>query len=107
MAKQEPVVSFDNFRESAIAQTLVEIFAGTVDVVNYYLDRRAEECFFDTARLRSSAIMLSRSLGYDVTRPIPATATLKIKLKGDLDGVITSPEDIIQIPYRVYLVSRK
>lgn len=54
---------FANFRESSIAQTLVEVFAGTVDIVNYYLERRAEESFFDTARIRSSVMLLSRGLG--------------------------------------------
>jgi len=89
---------FDNFRESAIAQTLIEIFAGTVDIVNYYLDRRAEECYFDTARLKSSVILLARQLGYVVKRPIPAESTVKIELKGDLSGIATGG-DRLQIPY--------
>jgi len=75
---------FANFRESAIAQTLVEIFAGAVDIVNYNLERRAEESFFDTARLRSSVMLLARSLGYVIQRPVPAEATIKLKIKGQL-----------------------
>ena len=89
---------FDNYRESAIIQQLVEIFAGTVDISNYYLQRRAEECFFDTAQLRSSVILLARQLGYVVQRPIPATANLKIKLTGDFTTTIFHPTKI-QIPY--------
>lgn len=87
---------FANFRESAIAQTLVEIFAGAVDIVNYNLERRAEESFFDTARLRSSVILLARSLGYVTQRPIPAEAKIKIKLKGNFS--LLPHEATIQIP---------
>jgi len=87
---------FANFRESAIAQTLVEIFAGTVDIINYNLERRAEESFFDTARLRSSVMLLARSLGYVIQRPIPAEATIKLKIKGPLQDL--SSNGTIQIP---------
>ena len=91
---------FDNFRESAIAQTLVEIFAGTADIVNYYIERRAEECFFDTARLRSSVILLARSLGYDVQRAIPASAKLKFRLYGNMTTAVKNPDEKIQIPFQ-------
>ena len=90
---------FANFRESAIAQTMVEIFAGTVDLVSYYLERRSEENFFDTARLRSSVILLSRQLGYVVQRPVPAEAQIKIKLKGNwVSKYSFSDTSTIQIP---------
>lgn len=90
---------FANFRESAIAQSLVEIFAGAADLVNYYIERRAEECFFDTAQLRSSVILLARSLGYDVQRAVPATAKLRIKFSGDLSSDVTDSGDTVQIPF--------
>lgn len=79
--------SLDNFRESSLAQTFFEIFAGAVDVVNYYLDRRSEECYIDTAQLRSSVILLAKQLGYIVTRPIPATSNIKMTIKGSMIGV--------------------
>lgn len=93
---------FDNFRESAIAQTLIEIFAGTTDIANYYIQRRAEECYFDTAQLKSSVISLSRQLGYVVTRQQPAKMKMKIILEGDFTGMFdTTPgaDNKIQIPY--------
>ena len=86
---------FANFRESAISKTLIEIFAGTVDIVNYNLERRAEESFMDTARLRSSVMLLARSLGYVIQRPVPAETTIKIKIKGELN---LNPDTTIQIP---------
>ena len=81
---------FDNFRESAIAQTLIEIFAGSTDIINYYIQRRAEECFFDTAQLKSSVISKSRELAYDITRATPATSTITLTIKGDIANKLTS-----------------
>ena len=75
---------FETFRDSSIAKTILDMFAGTTDITNYYIERRAEEQFFDTARLKSSVIALSRILGYTPTRPIPAVAGLNIVLKGPL-----------------------
>jgi len=89
---------FDNFRESAIAQTMIEIFAGAVDLCNHYIERRAEECYFDTARLKSSVILLARQLSYDVQRRIPAEARIKVRLKGDLAGTGALAGEKIQIP---------
>jgi len=93
---------FDNPRESAIFQTIIEIFSGTTDLVNYYIQRRAEECYFDTAQLKSSIIALSRQLGYVVTRPVPAKSKLKIVLDGDFTGVFDTTDGAdnkIQLPY--------
>jgi len=84
---------FDNFRESAIAQTLIEIFAGTVDINNYYIQRRAEECYFDTAQLKSSVISLSRMFGYVMNRKEPSRAKLRMVIEGDIE------DNQIQIPY--------
>src|SRR5574343_161669 len=81
---------FVNFNESAIAQTLMEVFAGVGDMANFYIERRAEENFLDTARLKSSVISLTKSIGYVPIRPIPANANLKIILKGPLPaGLVT------------------
>jgi hypothetical protein len=88
---------FENFRESAIAQMLVEIFAGTTDLTNYYLQRRAEESYLETAKLTSSMITLAKQLGYIVARPIPATTSLTMTLKGPFLAAV-SEGDTIQLP---------
>jgi hypothetical protein len=80
---------FSNFTESQLYSVLVEIFAATTDFTNYYIGRRAEESFLDSAKLRSSVIMLSKMLGYVIQRPIPATTSIQIKLK--TKGVGDSP----------------
>lgn len=79
---------FENFRESQISSMLIEIFAAFTDFTNYYIERQAEEKFFDTAKLKSSAIMLSRLLGYVVTRPTPAQTSISMDIIGPLpDGL--------------------
>lgn len=72
---------FSNFTESQLYSVLMEIFAATTDFTNYYVERRAEESFLDTAKLRSSIINLSKMLGYVIRRPIPASTSIKITLK--------------------------
>ena len=78
---------FANFRESALAQLMIEIFASTTDFINYYTERRAEESAgFDTAQLRSSIIALANQLGYVIQRPVPASSSIKILFKGPFDA---------------------
>ena len=98
MIKADP--RFANFRESDVAQFMVEMFAGTTDIINYYLQRRAEECYFDSAQHKSSVISLSRMFGYDVKRALPSKANIQMTIKGDLNGLVTEG-DVIQIPYFV------
>ena len=91
---------FDNFRESSVAETLLEIFAGVVDINNYYIQRRAEENFLDTAQLRSSIISIAKQLGYVPSRPSPAHAYLTVKLEGDFSNIFNNNTDNrIVIPY--------
>lgn len=96
-AKLSSDPKFDNFRETAVVQTLIEIFAALTDVNNYYIQRRAEESFFDTAKLRSSIILLSKWLSYSIQRPIPSEAKIKLKLKGNLVDKVEAG-DVLQIP---------
>ncbi len=88
---------FDNFRESAIAQTVNEIFAGVVDMTNYYVERQAEESFWETSQRESSAYLNSRNLAYDITRPIPASTTISITIKGNMVNKIMAGRKL-QLP---------
>lgn len=87
---------FANFRESEMNAVLMEIFTATTDFTNYYIERRSEESYLDSAKLRSSIILLSKMLGYIIRRPIPATANIKLQLKKLPQGA--SANDIISFP---------
>jgi hypothetical protein len=82
--REDPEKRFDSFLDSSVAQTMIDIFAATTDMTNYYVERRAEEQFLDTARLKSSIIQLSKILGYVIQRPVPAQSSIKIIIKGIL-----------------------
>ena len=72
---------FNTFQESSFYAILSEIFTATTDFSNYYIERRAEESYLDSAKLRSSVTLLSRMLGYTIRRPTPAKTNIKITLK--------------------------
>ena len=95
--REDPEKRFDNFLESSVAQTMIEIFAASTDLTNYYLERRAEEQFLDTARLKSSVIQLSKILGYVIQRAVPAESSAKIVLKGPLPSGINTG-DFVEFP---------
>tara|TARA_R110001592_G_scaffold243633_1_gene504641 strand:+ start:1292 stop:3694 length:2403 start_codon:yes stop_codon:yes gene_type:complete len=92
--REDPEKRFDNFLESSVAQTMIEIFAASTDMTNYYIERRAEEQFLDTARLKSSIIQLSKILGYVIQRSIPAQSSVKFLIKGPLPSGILPGETI-------------
>jgi Baseplate J-like protein len=56
--------------------TLVELFAYMGDILNYYIDRAANEGFLSTATQRRSVLQLANLLGYTPTDAVAATTTL-------------------------------
>ena len=56
--------------------TLVELFAYMGDILNYYVDRAANEGFLATATQRKSVLQLANLLGYTPTDAVAATASL-------------------------------
>lgn len=56
--------------------TLLELFAYMGDLLNYYIDRAANEAFITTATQRQSVLQLANMLGYTPTDATAATVTL-------------------------------
>ena len=56
--------------------TLIELFAYMGDMLNYYIDRAANEGFITTATQRSSVLSIAQLLGYTPSAATPATVTL-------------------------------
>lgn len=78
---------FKGLTAASIYQLYMEMMTGVFDMLNFYLGRTAEELFFDSAKLDSSFIKLSKNLGYNPKRAIPATAEIAIKLSGPLPEI--------------------
>jgi hypothetical protein len=56
--------------------TLLELFAYMGDLLNYYIDRSANEAYIGTASQRDSVLQISRLLGYTPTENTAAKVTL-------------------------------
>lgn len=56
--------------------TLLELFAYMGDILNYYIDRAANEAFISTATQRASVLQIANLLGYTPTDITPSTVTL-------------------------------
>jgi hypothetical protein len=62
--------------DSDFGIVLIELFAYMGDILNYYIDRAANESFILTASQRESVISIARLLDYTFTQSTPATTTL-------------------------------
>jgi hypothetical protein len=85
---------FENLRQSSIATLLLQNIAGAVDLNNYYLERQAEESYFDTMKKRSSAILQAGNIGYVVQRPNPASTALQMEIVGPLPGGLIAGNEL-------------
>ena len=56
--------------------TLIELFAYMGDMLNYYIDRAANDGFIATATQKSSVLSLAQLLGYTPSTATPAQVTL-------------------------------
>ena len=59
--------------------TLLEDFAMSHDILNYYIDKAANEGFISTASQRDSVLQIARLLSYRPTETSAATVTLTFK----------------------------
>jgi hypothetical protein len=66
---------------SDLGIVLLELFVGAVDMLQYYQDRKANECFLETAQERISVIRICRAIGYELNRQAAATAELTFTLE--------------------------
>jgi hypothetical protein len=71
---------FRNMQQSDVSVMLMELFGSINEMLTYNVERTAEETFFDTLKRHRSAIKNSNNLAYDVQRPIPAIANIKIRI---------------------------
>lgn len=85
---------YKNLSHASIYSFFQEFLAGTMDLVNFYIQRTAEENYLDTAKLDSSVIKLAHNLGYQPKRPIPAVADIVIELRGPLPKTVQAGDTI-------------
>ncbi|HHV62134.1 MAG TPA: hypothetical protein GXX51_05790 [Firmicutes bacterium] len=69
-----------DFNVSNMGNVLKELFQYVGDTLHYYLDKQANECFFDTVTERENMLSLCRWLGYTPRGYVAATANLTVTL---------------------------
>lgn len=67
---------------SDIGVALLEAFAYMGDIVNYYIDRAANESFIDTATQRQTLLNLANLYGYRPSGPTPSSASITFTNRG-------------------------
>jgi hypothetical protein len=68
--------TWTNRESSDFGMTLIELFAYMGDLLNYYIDRSANEGFISTASSRDSVTQIAAVLGYTPTLTTAASVTL-------------------------------
>jgi hypothetical protein len=80
-----------DFNASDLGMVLLELFAGVGDMLAYYLDAQAAECYLPTARRRQSIIDLCALVNYRLHGPLAATTRLRFTIAQPLAQDITIP----------------
>ena len=65
---------------SGTGQMLIELFAAVGTLVNYYIERRAEETYLPTAQNYSSVVNLVSLIDYQPSRNVSSTGNIQITL---------------------------
>jgi len=74
---------FSNFTDADITTLLLDLMAGTIDYANYNIERAVEEQFYNTGKRYRGHVKLANNQGYDIKRPIPSSANIRIEVTKD------------------------
>ena len=66
--------------ESGTGNLLIELFSFVTEMMMYYLERRAQESYIDTAQNRSSVVRLVSLLNYRPKRKTSSEGNLKFRI---------------------------
>ena len=66
--------------ESGTGKFLIDLFSYVSEMLMYYLERRAQESYIDTAQLRSSVVRLVDLIGYIPKRQVSSSGTLRFSV---------------------------
>lgn len=80
-----------DFEHDNSGRMLIEAFAYICDLLLFYLDRQANECYLPTAKERQKIINLCKLIGYSVSTASPAQATVVFSLQNTLQKRVTIP----------------
>lgn len=73
---------------------MIELFAYMCDILNYYIDRVANEAFLSTAQQRQSVLNIANMLDYPFSGPQAAAASLQFTIPAGFGGNYQGPVKI-------------
>ncbi len=76
---------------SDLGVVLLELFAGTADMLAYYIDAQAAECYLPTARQRPNIASLCALVGYTLHGPVAASTRVRFTLTQPEPTNVTIP----------------
>lgn len=76
---------------SSTGEIIIELYAYIANLNLYYTERRAEECYLDTAKHKSSVVNLVKLLNYIPKRKASATGLLTFTIPSALTGIVNIP----------------
>jgi len=80
---------------SNVFMVIIDMLAGLVEKLNYYIDHTARETFVSTARLEKSMYRKAYEFGYRVRASIPASSVIQISYLNSDDDIAPAPSNII------------
>lgn len=90
----QDIFSDYNFEGSALS-TLIDVFAYNLHYHSLYTNLALNESFLDSASKYSSAVSLSKTIGYTAKSAVSARAKIRVEMSdidGDMSTVITLPK---------------
>lgn len=96
-----------DFNASDLGVVLLELFAGIADMLAYYVDAQAAECYLPTARQRQNIANLCALVGYRLHGPIAASTRVRFTLPQALaedvlipsGSALTAPDEALPVPF--------
>ena len=100
--------SWTNLNEGDLGIALVNLIAGTADMLSYYLDRNALEVFLPTAVTREAVQRLAKLIDYRMRRATAAITKLRFTVPTALGTNLTIPaQTVVKTNAGVYFATKR
>ena len=83
---------WNDFLQSNVGRMMAEFVAATGDMLSFYLDRQAAECYLGTAEIRDNVLGLLKLLGYRFRFSLPALVTARFTVAEPQPNDILIPQ---------------
>lgn len=82
---------YNEFSNPGLGATLIDSVAYALDTLTWYLERRVNELYLNTARTRDGVARVARQLGYRMASAVPSSVDLQVSLTQTYAFDVTIP----------------